>query len=86
MFPSGQAWFLEGESLIFQKCLSWQQGSASMAGFDPIGQKIEVNSKEALNLSRADSSFFQEHLTKHLGFVKLESMRLKFESSTPIHQ
>jgi len=57
-----------------------------MAGFDPIGQQIEVNSKEALNLSRADSSFFGKHLTNHLGFVKLESMRLKFEPSTPIQQ
>ncbi len=57
-----------------------------MASFNQIGRYIEVNSEDALNLSRADSSFFGKHLTNDLGFVKLESMRLKFESSTPIHQ
>jgi hypothetical protein len=57
-----------------------------MASFNQIGRYIEVNSEETLNLSRADSSFLGKYLTIDLGFVKLESMRLKFGSSTPKHQ
>jgi hypothetical protein len=57
-----------------------------MVSFSQQGGKFGVNRSLLLKLSRADSSFFGKHLTNDLGFVKLESMRLKFESSTPTYQ
>jgi hypothetical protein len=48
----------------------------------PTGPKIEVNRFSGQNLSKGDSTFFEKHLTKSFGFVKLESMRLNFEFST----